>query len=996
VSAAAADPGWTVSGADAFDAAGGVMWQPFPSAATVEDGVLTLEPPQSQQWLASAAKLRYGELDVKVRFNRFSTDSTVFYYLGFQSLTPWARNVCWFQVQDAQMNVVVGRDGTSTFNVPVVSGLEAGRWYRLKLEWTAAAITASVDNRVVFSSAEQRHELSSAGRAAETIPVASMYVFLAANTLDSKQGSASLSLDEARFAGGSPMRVARPPVTNHTARLDRNQRAETPEGAVAEMRDGRIRLEDTGLICEWDAAAGLAWRQLVRKPAGVSFLYESDNSPLFILMGQDFYCDSRDCVIEDVRVEQRGARSHAELSLRHRDTGLAIRLGASLEAGRDLRLRLSVRNDSREAHRLQTVFPVVGRVRTGGDLRGLRYFYPWRSGVVGDVDAYLMNEYGGMAWMQVMAAFQPGSGAGVSLYPRDSTGGFKGLILRKSSPDGGPVVRHCEVVLGQEVPPEEPLDFEEGLGMACYALPRVLAPGEQTELPEASLSVYEGDWKPALRDYGRWAHTWYRHVETPAWLRDVFNYLPLHPPAYYSYEQRKYTCSESLRGNEGIFQWAFWDDYANVPRNPACCLDPKVYRPGDFEVNRERGGVAPLREEVRKLRAEGARFTVYIDHRFCWSGTRTHAAHAKDWGAFYEPDVPGVYRAPGEECMCFLEPEAWADYVAATCGRLVREVGMDGIYLDELNIGFPCYNPAHRHYREGDWPLSTSRLARNVTAAREAMRRGNPEAILMTEHAGSDYLSQFVDGSWVQTYYRDGFPFAEKHYDAESLHYFRFVFPEFALAEWGTNDDGPRRCLFNGIGFIGKDYGGVDETLQTLRENGDAFATLQPEPHAATLVPGLLANRFPTAGKVVVTLYNKPGAPVAGEVLEVDARPGWHWVECLEDAEAIARPVGEGCERLSLSLEAGAVACLTRVERLLTVEPTAGGAAVTLARKTEGTRLVAYLDTDTGLPADGREVELKGGRAEVDANRLFGRKGKLILKLMRGVHLADEAIAGPR
>ena len=217
IAAAQPDAGWTTSGADTFDAPGGVVWQPFPSAATVEDGVLTIEPPQSQQWLASAAKLRYGELDVKVRFNRFSTDSTIFYYVGFQGITPWAWNVCWFQVQDAQMNVVVGRDGTSTFNVPVVSGLEAGRWYGLKLERTAAAITASVDDRVVFSSAEQRHDLSSTGRAAETIPIAPMHVFLAANTLDNKQGSASLSLDEARFAGGSPTRVARPPVTDHIA-----------------------------------------------------------------------------------------------------------------------------------------------------------------------------------------------------------------------------------------------------------------------------------------------------------------------------------------------------------------------------------------------------------------------------------------------------------------------------------------------------------------------------------------------------------------------------------------------------------------------------------------------------------------------------------------------------------------------------------------------------------------------------------------------------------
>jgi hypothetical protein len=263
----------------------------------------------------------------------------------------------------------------------------------------------------------------------------------------------------------------------------------------------------------------------------------------------------------------------------------------------------------------------------------------------------------------------------------------------------------------------------------------------------------------------------------------------------------------------------------------------------------------------------------------------------------------------------------------------------------------------------------------------------------MTEHAGSDYMSQFADGSWVQTYYRDGFPFAEKYFDAESLHYFRFVCPEFKLAEWGANSDGARRCLFNGIGFIGHDYGGAADVLQTLRENGDAFATLRPEPHVATLVKGLLANRFPVDGKLVYTLYNKSGAPVTGEAIEVEALPGRHWVECVSDVEATARPVGEGRQRLSLNLPAGSVACVTRFQRLLDVRKTAAGAVVvTVPRKAPAGRLLAYLDKDTGLPADGREVALTDGRAEVDASQLFGRRGKLILKLLHGSYLVDEAI----
>ena len=70
----------------------------------------------------------------------------------------------------------------------------------------------------------------------------------------------------------------------------------------------------------------------------------------------------------------------------------------------------------------------------------------------------------------------------------------------------------------------------------------------------------------------------------------------------------------------------------------------------------------------------------------------------------------------------------------------------------------------------------------------------------------------------------------------------------------------------------------------------------------------------------------------------------------------------------------------------------AGVVAVTVSRPAPAARLVAYLDKDTGLPADGREVKLSEGRAVVDVDQLFGRRGKLILKLLRGSYLADEAI----
>ena len=89
VSSARPDDGRKESFTDSFDSAGSTMWQPFPSAAKVDGGVVTITPPEGQQWLASASRFQYGELEMTVRFNRLSDNSTLFYYLGFQNLMPW-------------------------------------------------------------------------------------------------------------------------------------------------------------------------------------------------------------------------------------------------------------------------------------------------------------------------------------------------------------------------------------------------------------------------------------------------------------------------------------------------------------------------------------------------------------------------------------------------------------------------------------------------------------------------------------------------------------------------------------------------------------------------------------------------------------------------------------------------------------------------------------------------------------------------------------------
>jgi len=370
----------------------------------------------------------------------------------------------------------------------------------------------------------------------------------------------------------------------------------------------------------------------------------------------------------------------------------------------------------------------------------------------------------------------------------------------------------------------------------------------------------------------------------------------------------------------------------------------------------------------------------------------------------YSSGEYGHYSKPGDQwMMSFYEESEWAGYIANTCARLVRETGMDCIYLDELGIAFPDYNPQKSPLREDGLPISTRLLGKCVAKVRAAMVAEKPDATLMFEHAGSDWLSQFCDGSWAQTFYTRGFEFAEKHYDQNSLVYFRFCFPEFKLAEWGESNDGPRRCFFNGIGIDWnncrqpwnkeqRQY--IIRTGQVFRECGDAFATLKPEPLVPTLVTGVLSNRFASEDKVVHTLYNKRTDAVEGPVIEVPAREGCHYVELVQDRSVDSTPAAEDRNRLSLRLPPQDVLCLAQLPRRLHARRDEHRVTVRVDEPTKGLRLYAFFGRDDSHlhKHSGREIKLTKGQGGLNVPEAGRRGRKVILKLLQGYYLVDELV----
>jgi len=749
---------------------------------------------------------------------------------------------------------------------------------------------------------------------------------------------------------------------------------------------------------------GLWWDSLFNKQTQTEYLSRGGRTPLFMIFGDDFMVDSADFVVGSVTKTEPNGTQRWSIPLTCSAKQLTAELIVIADGTEKSLWSLSVNNTSGSTRKLQPVFPVMERIDIGNWLENNYYFVPWRSGIVGNIDCDLKYEYGNLAWMQIFSVYNPAVGAGLYTYPKDPNGGFKGMPFKKSYSFGAPTVKHAEITLPRERPYlydiTSPTDLLAGIvkGIAfTYYYPRKdVAAGSRYTLPTTVIGIHRGGWKEALTDYKQWAHTWYTHVDTPQWFKNVFNTVGAWPPFFCSDTQNKYIRSETMQNPDPMHldQWyGWWDGWQE-----ASSADPywPFHGAGDFYYNAERGGLTAFANEISAVQAKGTRVTVYIDNRFCWDQSVIGQAHGQEWAVMDPPGVYATYQRPQDKwMMCSYEPSAWVDWLSNTCGRIVHDTGMSGIYLDELPLMFPCYNPNHIHYQQDGAPFSVDRMRQFLTKARNAMRLEKSDAILMTEHAGSDYFTQFYDGSWSQTAGKNGFPFTEQYYDENSLNYFRFCFPEFKLAEWGPSDDWENRTFFNGIGICDYPLSGVtQQTGQVLKENGDAFASLNPEPLIATKIVKVLANKFPVAAKTVYTIYNKNSTDFNNvPVIEVERRAGYHYIELYNDSNTIGVQQSDGNDILSFSIKAKKVLCVAQLPQIISASKVGNTVNVLLSQSSGDEMLAVLFNYDSSTWGFGRGivVPLTAGQGQftMPAEHL---NAKIILKLFRGELLLDELI----
>ncbi len=575
------------------------------------------------------------------------------------------------------------------------------------------------------------------------------------------------------------------------------------------------------------------------------------------------------------RVQLRAIRTSLQGRL---DGGGSLELESEVESQPWLRVRLrlewrepgdvcltgTLANRGDRTHRVGMVCPQVGPYRLGDDLDGNAYVFPCRAAVIGGENTSLSMRYGGMFGVQFMATVNPRADEGLHLRTEDTTCIERRYVLRKDA---------------------------QGMFLAIDYPQRPLAPGQTRPLARTVVTVADGDWHRALDDYRRWVATWYRPASPrKPWFREVFNFRQrfLHwlDPLY----DRKTGRIDLPRAVAEARERFGGIDYLHLFDWGNCGPHGRIYgRVGDYSpYDFIQGGRQALHDAIAAIRKGGVPVGLYIEGYLLDERGKLGREHGIDW-QLRRPDGSGARWPRSREIFICPGVEAWRQVQSATYAAKVRELDVDGMYIDQF--GFTgtdkdCYSDKHGH-PVPSYPVLTER--ETTRAIRRAVDGVKPGVAIYTEESPCDVTSQYQDGSFTyemnQCHARRAtIPLNLFRFAVPDLKTFEILICDKPTASWAT---GVRWTFFNGEGIWLEgpaDAWFTPETLAEirtchgiLRRHRDAFTTDRPCPLVPTLAGCVFANHFPIEGKEVWTLYNARHRTVRGPLLRVAHRPGWRW-----------------------------------------------------------------------------------------------------------------------
>ncbi len=267
-----------------------------------------------------------------------------------------------------------------------------------------------------------------------------------------------------------------------------------------------------------------------------------------------------------------------------------------------------------------------------------------------------------------------------------------------------------------------------------------VAGNDFTTAGDVVIARVDGGWYPATQKYRAWlqanAPWWpegdadYGRPDRPAWLDDIAAWVLIGG------------------GPESVVEpTKAFREYMDLP----CAVH--YYNWHEIPFDNDYPNYFPTKEGVTEgvaqLQEAGVRVVPYINGRLWDTDTENfqevgykHATRDRDGEPYIEVYGSGEELAP----MC-ISQQHWRDTLHDIVLRLMTEVGMDGVYMDQIAAARPrlCYDPNHGHplaggdwWTEGYWQL-LERIQEDAAAV-------SPEKMLTTESNAESYAR------WFDTY----------------------------------------------------------------------------------------------------------------------------------------------------------------------------------------------------------------------------------------------------
>ena len=654
--------------------------------------------------------------------------------------------------------------------------------------------------------------------------------------------------------------------------------------------------------------------------------------------------------------------------------GVRMSVEMTFDDSADMSLNAVMKNLKKQK-KVMMGFPVLQNISIGPDFNENYYFWPHLSGWVGKKSYELGMVYGERCWMQFADVFSPACGGGLALSGRDTTGVLKGIITRKTRPNGKIAIDYNQIW-----EPKRPFDSAlKGCGMAFTYKQDTFDVEEEMVIPTAVITVHGGDVLTPIRQYAKWSRKAFKHDPIPDSFKDQFNIVAVHRKAGNAGHVKGFQGDGRMRladdceadGRDHQLQVAMWWHY----KNPALAGGSGE---GDYEYDPTTGGKEGLIRSIREANAMGAQVVLYTCSRQVSNDSFVATKHP-EWQFQREPGVGAVDW--GSFNPCTHVPE-WQDIFISHNVRLLNDLPVAGVYLDTSVEPLRCVSTKHKHARN----LSDD-VFLFFSKAKKAFRKANPKAFIMTEFMGHEAFAMFTDGCWIQTFANPN----AHNFNNYDLDFARFTYPCMHYMEWGQRPDtfevDSRRAFFNGVGNCRGDLSDEQNMRQadltnTQREALEALASCEPEPFVPTKAKYLFANFFPSDVQTAWTYYNKGGDQTA--ILPIPEKyRGKRFVELLSDR---VLELKDGA--LSWNAVQYEVGMIVACEPLLQLAKKGDDFEIVVnGALPDGARLFVVSEGERDSKDNRRELSLKNGKATVPAT-----KGRSIVKVLKGEMLLDEIV----